>query len=78
MSGGVTDRPLTTGEIRSKMRDDNNRNNEDFTGKQVAENKLNPESLGKGIPSKIGRTASNDPTVVENITAIGPNGAYNV
>ena len=78
LSGGVTDRPLTTGEIRSKMRDDNNRNNEDFTGKQVAENKLNPESLGKGIPSKIGRTASNDPTVVENITAIGPNGAYNV
>jgi len=78
LSGGVADRPLTTGEIRSKLRDDNNRNNEEFTAKQVAENKLNPESLGKGIPSKIGRTASNDPTVVENLTVIGPTGAYNV
>ena len=53
----------------------NNRNNEEFTAKQVAENKLNPESLGKGIPGKIGRTASNDPTVVENTTIIGPAGA---
>jgi len=76
LSGGVTDRPLTTGEARSKLRDDNNRNNEEFTAKLVAENKLNPESLGKGIPGKIGRTASNDPTVVENTTIIGPNGAY--
>ena len=77
MSGGVSDRPLTTSEIRSKMRDENNKNNEDFTGKQVAENKLNPESLGaKSVPAETGRTASNDPTVVENITVIGPNGAY--
>ena len=77
LSGGVSDRPLTTSEIRSKLRDENNKNNEDFTGKQVAENKLNPESLGaKSVPAETGRTASNDPTVVENITVIGPNGAY--
>ncbi len=76
LSGGVSDRPLTTSEIRSKLRDENNKNNEDFTGKQVAENKLNPEALGsKSIPAETGRTASNDPTVVENISVIGPAGA---
>ena len=79
LSGGVSDRPLTTSEMRSKLRDENNKNNEDFTGKQVAEGKLNPESLGsKSIPAETGRTASNNPTVVENITTIGPDGAYNV
>ena len=76
LSGGVSDRPLTSGEVRSKLRDDNNRANNDFTGKQVAENKLNPEALGKGVPKQIGRTASNLPTVAENNTIIGPNGAY--
>ena len=76
LSGGVSDRPLTISEIRSKLRDENNKNNEDFTGKQVAENKLNPEALGsKSIPAETGRTASNDPTVVENISVIGPAGA---
>ena len=75
LSGGVSDRPLTTSEIRSKLRDENNRNNEEFTGKQVAENKLNAEALGKGIPGDIGRTASNTPTVAENTSIIGPTGA---
>tara|TARA_B100001057_G_scaffold186819_1_gene187594 strand:- start:8153 stop:9796 length:1644 start_codon:yes stop_codon:yes gene_type:complete len=78
LSGGVSDRPLTSGEVRSKLRDDNNRANNDFTAKQVAENKLNAEALGRGVPKQIGRTASNSPTVAENNTIIGPNGAYNV
>jgi hypothetical protein len=78
LSGGVSDRPLTSGEVRSKLRDDNNRSNDDFTAKQVAEKKLNPEALGKGVPKQIGRTANNSPTVAENNTIIGPNGAYNV
>ena len=29
-----------------------------------------------GVPKQIGRTASNLPTVAENNTIIGPNGAY--
>ena len=74
LSGGVSDRPLTTGEVRSKLRDDNNRNNEEFTAKQVAENKLNAEALGKGVPKQTGRSATDTPTVSENNTIIGPNG----
>mgnify|MGYP001380712147 CR=1 FL=1 len=74
LSGGVTDRPLTIGECRSKLRDENNRNNEEFTAKCVAEGKLNPEALGKGVPSETGRTASDTPTVAENNTIIGPHG----
>jgi len=74
LTGGVCDRPLTIGEIRSKIRDDNNRANDDFTAKCVAEKKLNPESLVKKPPAKVGRTASDEPTVTEGYTVIGPNG----
>jgi len=74
LSGGVSDRPLTVGEIRSKLRDDNNRDNDDFTAKCVAEKKLNPESLGKKPPSKVGRTASDEATVTEGYAVIGPTG----
>lgn len=74
LSGGVSDRPLTTGEARSKLRDDNNKNNDDFTAKQVAEQKINPEALGKTVPKQTGRVASEKPTVSENYTTIGPGG----
>ena len=74
LSGGISDRPLTIGECRSKLRDDNNRANDDFTAKCVAEKKLNPESLVKKPPAKVGRTASDEPTVTEGYTVIGPNG----
>ena len=74
LSGGVSDRPLTTGEVRSKLRDENNKDNVDFTAKQVAEQKINPEALGKTVPAQTGRIASANPTVSENYTTIGPGG----
>lgn len=74
LSGGVSNRPLTTGEVRSKLRDDNNKENVDFTAKQVAEQKINPEALGKTVPAQTGRIASGNPTVSENYTTIGPDG----
>ena len=77
LSGNVSDRPLTTGEVRSKLRDENNKNNEEFTAKQVAEGKLNPEALGgKSVPSETGRTASDEPTVAENYKIIGDTGNF--
>ena len=75
LSGNISDRPLTIGECRSKLRDENNKNNEDFIAKCVAEGKLNPEALGsKSVPAETGRNASDEPTVAENYTIIGDNG----
>jgi len=73
LTGGVTDRNLTTSEVRSKMRDNATLNNTDFTSIQIAEGKLNPEYSSPN-PKKIGRTASSKPTVSENNTIVGPVG----
>ena len=53
--GGVANRPLSTGEVRSKMRDPNNYANALFIGAQVAEGKLSP-SYGIVAPPSIKRT----------------------
>ena len=72
-TGGVTNKQLTSGEVRSKLRDNNNLNNTDFTATQVAEGKLNP-AYSSPNPGKIGRIAGNDPTTTENSNIIGPEG----
>ena len=64
-NGGVTGRPLTDTEVRSKLRDNNTLNNTDFTALQIAEGKLS-EKYSSPNPSKIGRSASSSPTVGEN------------
>jgi hypothetical protein len=55
--GGVSDRKLTTAEIRSKMRDPNTTSNEKFVGSQISEGKLSASYINQ-IPPKIGRTAT--------------------
>ncbi len=55
--GGVSDRKLSTAEIRSKMRDTNTSSNTKFVGAQIAEGKLSPTYINQ-IPPKIGRTAT--------------------
>ena len=72
-TGGVTNKQLTSGEVRSKLRDNNNLNNTDFTATQVAEGKLNP-SYSSPNPPKIGRVANNKPTPTENNNIVGPAG----
>lgn len=72
-TGGVTNKQLTSGEVRSKLRDNNNLNNTDFTATQVAEGKLNP-AYSSPNPGKIGRIAGKDPTTTENSNIIGPEG----
>jgi len=73
LTGGITDRNLTTSEVRSKMRDNATLNNTDFTSVQIAEGKLNPEYSSPN-PKKIGRTAGSEPTVSENNNVVGPVG----
>lgn len=53
--GGVAFRPLTTGEVRSKIRDPNNYANQKFIGAQVAEGKLSP-SYAIIAPPSVKRT----------------------
>ena len=65
-TGGVADRQLTSSEVRSKMRDNNNRNNTDFTATQIAEGKLDA-GYSSPNPSKLGRSASSSPSVTENV-----------
>ena len=72
-TGGVTNKQLTTGEVRSKLRDNNNLNNTNFTATQVAEGKLNP-SYSSPNPPKIGRIADKAPTTTENSNIVGPQG----
>jgi hypothetical protein len=73
ITGGIANRNLTTSEVRSKMRDNATLNNTEFTSIQIAEGKLNP-AYSSPNPNKIGRTASNNPTVSENDAIIGPAG----
>ena len=72
-TGGVTNKQLTSGEVRSKLRDNNNLNNTDFTATQIAEGKLNP-AYSSPNPPKIGRVADNKPTPTENNNIVGPAG----
>ena len=58
--GGVSNRKLTTSEIRSKMRDPNTSSNEAFVGSQIAEGKLSASYINS-IPPAIGRTVSSEP-----------------
>lgn len=68
--GGVSDRRLTTAEIRSKMRDPNTSSNEKFVGSQIAEGKLSPTYINQ-IPPAIGRTSGKEAKAKRGADAIG-------
>ena len=68
--GGVSDRRLTTAEIRSKMRDPNTSANTSFVGSQIAEGKLSATYINQ-IPPAIGRTANKDPKPKRGADRIG-------
>lgn len=70
-SGNVTNKPLTTGEVRSKLRDNGTLNNTTFTASQVAAGKLNPE-YPTSAPASIGRIAGRAPTRSAHNDIIGP------
>ena len=68
--GGVSQRRLTTPEIRSKLRDPNTLANKKFVGAQIAEGKLSPSYIN-AVPPAIGRRISNDPTPRRGNTPLG-------
>jgi hypothetical protein len=59
--GGLSNLDLTTGLVRSRLRDQSNLNVEDFTSRAVAEGVLSP-NYAKVAPTGIGRVVSGDST----------------
>jgi hypothetical protein len=60
--GGVSDRTLTTAEIRSKLRDKANQTNETFVGAVLAEGLIS-HTFANASPNDIDRIEGNEPTV---------------
>lgn len=70
-TGNVSNKPLTTGEVRSKLRDNGTLNNTEFTASQIAAGKLNPE-YPTATPTQIGRVVGETPTRTPHGNIIGP------
>ena len=68
--GGVSSRPLSPPEVRSKLRDPKNYNNTTFVGSQISEGKLSPTYIRK-TPFAIGRIIKNQPTPIRGTRPIG-------
>ena len=68
--GGVSNRELTTPEIRSKLRDPNTLNNAKFVGAMISEGKLSPKYI-QSVPPKIGRSVGIDPVPARGVSPIG-------
>lgn len=68
--GGISERKLSTAEIRSKLRDGVTANNNEFTGAQILEGKLNP-AFANITPPSIGRIISADGTPRRGTKIIG-------
>lgn len=74
-TGGITDRPLrNTAEVRSKLRDESNLNNQQFIASQVSTGNLSG-NYAKATPNAIGRTAPASRSVVRSQERFG-NGAW--
>lgn len=76
-TGNVSNKPLTTGEVRSKLRDNGTLNNTEFTASQIAAGKLNPE-YPTASPSSIGRVEGPNPSKQSHEVFIGPAGKSSV
>lgn len=73
-NGNVSNRNLSTVEIRSKLRDPATLQNSAFIANAIGEGKLNPK-YNQTVPPSIGRTVKNTPTPTFGITTIGNNPA---
>ena len=73
-TGNVTNKPLSTGEVRSKLRDNSTLNNTEFTASQIAAGKLNPE-YPTSTPNEVGRIAGSSATKAAHNDIIGPKSA---
>ena len=69
-SGGITDKKLNTSEVRSKLKEQTNLNNNKFLQSQVDNNNLNP-GFASVAPEKIGRIKGEAQTARTGYTPIG-------
>ena len=67
---GIAARELTTEQVRSKRRDQNNIDNEKFTASQLAANKISPNAFNT-LPSNLARSVGKEPSVHFGSTPIG-------
>lgn len=68
--GGVSNRPLTSQEVRAKMREEKNRSNKEFISESVSQGKLSPEHA-KAAPPNLSRLKNTDETIIQGQTKIG-------
>lgn len=68
--GGVSNRPLTSQEVRAKMREANNRSNKEFISESVSQGKLSPEHA-KEAPPNLSRLKNTKDIVIQGQTKIG-------
>ena len=73
-NSNISNRTLSTAEVRSKLRDPATLANTAFTANAIAEGKLNPK-YNQTAPPSIGRTVKNTPTATFGSTPIGNNPA---
>jgi hypothetical protein len=73
-NGNVSSKDLNTKEIRSKLRDPSNQQNDQFLGNAVSEGKLSP-GYANYTPPGVGRVVGPDPTPQFGVTSIGNNNA---
>lgn len=69
-TGGVTDRPLTAAEVRTKMRDKAHRENSEFVSLMQSQGKLSPEYT-KTTPPNISTVVDTSSIVVQGQTPMG-------
>jgi hypothetical protein len=72
-TGNVSNKPLTTGEVRSKLRDNGTLNNTEFTASQIAAGKLNPE-YPIATPQSVGRIEGAAASTQAHEVFVGPAG----
>ena len=69
-NGYVSDRDLSTGEIRSKLRDKNNAANKDFIANAVSQGKISAD-IANPVPPAIGRVVAAGPSPKVATTPVG-------
>lgn len=69
-NNGVSNRDLSTREIRSRLKDENNLNNVEFTKNQIARGKLSPQFAGPA-PQSIGRVRGEAQTARTGVVGLG-------
>jgi hypothetical protein len=69
-NGDVSDKPLTTSEVRSKLKNSNNLNNSKFIQNQISRGTLSP-NFAAAAPSSVGRVRNQQQTARTGVVTLG-------